>query len=92
MTNILKCSPVKENEIKHEKNADDCKSKGHWKRQIKWICLAKGLAKFTQLTLGNPVVFSKALASQVLVIICQESKKNQNNHKKWGGQVETISI
>lgn len=35
MTNIPKCSPVKENEIKHEQNADDCKSKGHRKRQIK---------------------------------------------------------
>lgn len=29
MTNIPKCSPVNENEIKHGKNADDCKSKGH---------------------------------------------------------------
>lgn len=31
MTNILKCSLVKENKIKHEQNADDCKSKGHQK-------------------------------------------------------------
>lgn len=29
MTNIPECCPVKENKIKHEQNADDCKSKGH---------------------------------------------------------------
>lgn len=41
MTNILKCSPVKINEIQHEENVDDYKSKGRFKRQIKQTCLAK---------------------------------------------------
>lgn len=82
MTNTPKCSPVKENEIKHEQNADDCKSKGHWNRQIKWICLTKRLTKFTQLMLGNPMFFSKALSSQVLGILCQESENNQTNLNK----------
>lgn len=75
MTNIPKCSPVKENEIKHEQNADDCESKGHGNRQIKQICLTKGLTKFTQLTLGNPMFFSKALSNQVLGILSIKNQK-----------------
>lgn len=35
MTNILKCSLVKESEIEHEEKAYDYKTKGHFQRQMK---------------------------------------------------------
>lgn len=68
MTNIPKCFPVKKNEIKHGENADDCKSKGHRKRQIKLICQAD---KVHQVNIWKSY-------SPDLGTICKESENNHN--------------
>jgi hypothetical protein len=41
MTNILRCSWVKESEIKHEEKAWDYKPKGPFQRQNNAICVGK---------------------------------------------------
>lgn len=57
MTNTLPRSLVKESEIKHEENANDYKSRGHFQRQMRWIVcgtvVGQFLGKIAPLAEGN---------------------------------------